>query len=88
MKFSIAVITLSVAAMANAHGYFVTPKAREPGPVFAADCGSTANSMWSSDINGNVQGLLNAAGQQSDFKAGKCKVWKWYVASKSDRVAS
>lgn len=76
MKFSITAIILSVAAMANAHGYFVSPPARQPGNVFAQDCGEQAKNMWSGDINGNIQGLLQVATSQPDFNVQKCKVDK------------
>lgn len=76
MKFSIAAITLSIAAMANAHGYLVSPPPRQPGPAFTRDCGAQANSMWSSDINGNVQGLLQVVTSQPDYNPKRCKVYK------------
>lgn len=76
MKFSITAITLGLAAYANAHGYFVSPAPRQPGPAFAADCGQQALSTWSSDINGNIQGLMQIVSNQPDFNAKRCKVDK------------
>lgn len=72
MKLSISAITLSIAAMANAHGYFVDPPARQPGAVFQGDCGAQAYNMFSSDINGNSQGLLQVVASQSDYNPKKC----------------
>lgn len=73
MKVSITAITLSIAALANAHGYFVSPEARRPGEAFTKDCGAQANSLFSSDINGNIQGLLQVVSSRSDFNPKKCK---------------
>ena len=77
MHFTLTALTLSaLAALTNAHGYFVNPPPRQPGDAFTRDCGAQANSMWSSDINGNIQGLLQVAPNQPDFHAARCKVWK------------
>lgn len=72
MKFSVPAITLSIAAMANAHGYFVSPPPRQPGAVFTKACGEQAYNMFSSDINGNSQGLLQVVASQSDYNPKKC----------------
>lgn len=68
---------LSLAALATqvaGHGYLTSPAPRQPGPALAKACGSQINSMWSSDINGNIQTALQNA-NQPDFKAAECDIW-------------
>lgn len=76
MKLSLTALALSIATTVSTHGYFVSPPAREPGPAFTRDCGEQAYNMWSGDINGNVQTLLQIAANQPDFKPKRCTVWK------------
>lgn len=44
-----------LAAMADAHGYFVTPTARKPGALFASICSEQAYYNMEGSINGNIQ---------------------------------
>lgn len=74
LTLSIAIAT-SMAALANAHGYFVSPKARGPGPAFQKACGMQAYNMMSGDINGNVQGLQQVVANQPDYNPATCHLW-------------
>ncbi|KAK3704897.1 hypothetical protein LTR37_013588 [Vermiconidia calcicola] len=65
-----------MAGLANAHGYFETPKARQPGPAFQKACGMQAYYAMSGDINGNIQGLANTVANQPDYNPEKCHLWQ------------
>jgi predicted carbohydrate-binding protein with CBM5 and CBM33 domain len=69
------IVSLAVAGLANAHGYFADPPARQPGNAYKAACGEQAYNMMSSDINGNIQGLQQLTSNQADFDAEKCGLW-------------
>ncbi|PSK55957.1 hypothetical protein B9Z65_4835 [Elsinoe australis] len=62
-------------ASVSAHGIITDPAPRGPGPAFQAACGMQAYYQVSSDPNGNVQGLLNIATQQPDYKAADCRAY-------------
>ena len=63
-------------ALANAHGYFVSPGARQPGPAFRKSCGMQAYYNMVGSINGNIQGLYQVVNGQSDYNPATCKLWK------------
>lgn len=73
MKYLAAILT--ILELVSAHGYFEAPFGRKPGNAFSAACGAQANSMMSSDINGNIQGLQNLVASQSDYDPTKCDFW-------------
>ena len=64
-----------MATLVSAHGYITSPKARQPGSAFKEKCGQQLLSQQSSDINGNIQGMLQVAVNQKDFNAAECNVW-------------
>ncbi|KXL50655.1 hypothetical protein M433DRAFT_2027 [Acidomyces richmondensis BFW] len=64
-----------MAALANAHGYFVTPKARQPGTAFADACSMQAFYNMEGSIDGNIQGLEQVAASQPDYKPKECNFW-------------
>lgn len=67
---------LAMAALANAHGYFQSPKGRQPGTAMKSACGEQAYNMMASDINGNIQGLESLTANQADYNAAECHLWK------------
>jgi predicted carbohydrate-binding protein with CBM5 and CBM33 domain len=76
MKLTLSIaLTTSLAALTNAHGYFVSPKARQPGPAYEKSCGTQAFNMMSGDINGNIQGLEQVVAGQSDYNPKTCHLW-------------
>lgn len=77
----------SMAALANAHGYFVTPTARQPGPAFQAACGMQAYYQMSGDINGNIQGLTQTTKGQPDYNPAQCHLWKCKGMKYADNTA-
>lgn len=56
-----------------AHGFIRTPAPRQPGDAYKAACGDQPFYQQSSDINGNVQGILQVVG--NDLKAADCNLW-------------
>lgn len=81
-------VAASMAALTNAHGYFVTPKARVPGPAMQATCGQQAYNMMASDINGNIQGLQQVIKGQSDYHAADCNLWRCKGMKYADNKAN
>lgn len=75
MKLSIILTAATMAALANAHGYFVTPKARQPGTAFADACSMQAFYNMEGSIDGNIQGLEQVAASQPDYKPKECNFW-------------
>ncbi|KAK1040762.1 hypothetical protein LTR33_015772 [Friedmanniomyces endolithicus] len=78
----------AMASLADAHGYFVTPKARQPGPAFQVACGMQAYYQMSGDINGNVQGLMQTVKGQSDYNPAQCNLWKCKGMKYDDNTAN
>ncbi|TKA72675.1 hypothetical protein B0A55_06282 [Friedmanniomyces simplex] len=78
----------AMASLAEAHGYFVTPKARQPGPAFQAACGMQAYYQMSGDINGNIQGLTQTVKGQSDYHPAECNLWKCKGMKYADNTAN
>ncbi|KAK4621137.1 uncharacterized protein CLAFUR5_10447 [Fulvia fulva] len=62
--------------LTNAHGYFQSPKGRQPGDVFRSACGEHAYNMMASDINGNIQGLQTLTANQANYNPSTCHLWK------------
>lgn len=79
MQITVPSSLLALAALANAHGYFESPVGRQPGDAFKAACGEQAYNMMSSDINGNIQGLMQLTANQADYNADECNLWKCKV---------
>lgn len=73
---SLLATTVTLNSYANAHGYFVTPAARQPGTAYQASCGMQASYQMSGDINGNIQGLEQTVASQTDYNAAECHLWK------------
>lgn len=80
MQITVPSSLLALAALANAHGYFESPVGRQPGDAFKAACGDQAYNMMSSDINGNIQGLMQLTANQADYNADECDLWKCKVS--------
>lgn len=80
MQITVPSSLLALAALANAHGYFESPVGRQPGDAFKAACGEQAYNMMSSDINGNIQGLMQLTANQADYNADECDLWKCKVS--------
>lgn len=55
------------------HGIIKDPAPRQPGAAFEAACGEQPFYQQSSDINGNVQGIMQVVG--ADFDASACNLW-------------
>lgn len=70
--YSIATL-LPLVPLVAAHGFINSPAPRRPGDAFAAACGQQPFNQQSSDINGNVQGILQVVGQ--DLVASDCNLW-------------
>lgn len=56
-----------------AHGFIKSPTPRKPGDAFKAACGEQPYYQQSSDINGNVQGILQVVGSSLD--SANCNLW-------------
>lgn len=64
---------VSLVPLVAAHGFINSPAPRRPGDAFAAACGQQPFSQQSSDINGNVQGIMQVVGDDLDTAA--CNLW-------------
>ncbi|KAF2224119.1 hypothetical protein BDZ85DRAFT_183265, partial [Elsinoe ampelina] len=71
MKSTILAVSGFIASV-SAHGLLVSPAPRQPGAAHRASCGAQANYQ---DKNGNIQGVLQVARQQSDYNAATCNLW-------------
>jgi hypothetical protein len=69
-------LAASAATLINAHGYFTSPKARQPGSAFEKACGQQAYDNMAADINGNIQGLQQITANQPDYNPSTCHLWK------------
>ncbi|CAK3911754.1 Hypothetical predicted protein [Lecanosticta acicola] len=87
MKLTIPSSLLTLAVLANAHGYFESPIGRQPGDAFKAACGQQAYDMMQADINGNIQGLEQLTANQADYKASECELWKCKGMKYTDNTA-
>lgn len=89
MKLLLSVmLAASAATLTNAHGYFTSPKARQPGPAFEAACGQQAYDNMAADINGNIQGLEQITANQPDYNAKTCHLWKCKGMKYADNTAN
>ena len=89
MKLSLSLLlATSIATLTNAHGYFVSPKARLPGPAFQAACGQQAYYNMVGDINGNIQGLQSITANQPDYNPNTCHLWKCKGMKYADNKAN
>jgi predicted carbohydrate-binding protein with CBM5 and CBM33 domain len=64
---------LAFVPLVAAHGFIRSPAPRQPGEAFKAACGEQPFFQQSSDINGNVQGILQVVGANLDAAA--CNLW-------------
>lgn len=77
MKLLLSVwLAASTASLANAHGYFTSPKGRQPGQAFQNACGLQAYNNMAGDINGNIQGLQQVTANQADYNPNTCHLNK------------
>ncbi|KAJ5407187.1 hypothetical protein N7465_008471 [Penicillium sp. CMV-2018d] len=90
-NFTPALAFASIISLVNAHGFVTKPEARQPGTAMGAACGAQVLSNQGSDKYGNIQGELQVASSQSDYKAAECDIWlcKGYkFADNKDNVQS
>jgi hypothetical protein len=90
-QFTSALAIASIVSLVNGHGFVTTPKARQPGTAMGAACGQQVLSNQGSDKYGNIQGELQIASNQNDYKAEECDIWlcKGYkFADNKDNVQS
>ncbi|KAJ6191157.1 hypothetical protein N7519_001178 [Penicillium mononematosum] len=90
-QFTSALAIASIVSLVNGHGFVTTPKARQPGTAMGAACGQQVLSNQGSDKYGNIQGELQIASSQNDYKAEECDIWlcKGYkFADNKDNVQS
>ncbi|KAJ5682658.1 hypothetical protein N7462_005823 [Penicillium macrosclerotiorum] len=77
--------------LVHGHGFVTSPTARMPGDAMKAACGEQVEVNQESDNYGNIQGELQVAASQSDYKAAACDIWlcKGYkFADNKDNVYS
>ncbi|KAL1597844.1 hypothetical protein SLS60_008331 [Paraconiothyrium brasiliense] len=87
-SYTAAVGLAAFATQVAAHGYLTSPKPRMPGDALTKACGSQINSMWSSDINGNIQTALQIASSQSDYDDAACNIWQCKGMKYEDNTAN
>ncbi|KAJ5615227.1 hypothetical protein N7537_000341 [Penicillium hordei] len=90
-NFAPALAFASIISLVNAHGFVTSPEARQPGTAMGAACGQQVQSNQDSDKYGNIQGELQVASSQNDYKAAECDIWlcKGYkFADNKDNVQS
>lgn len=63
----------AVVPLVAGHGLIKSPPHRLPGDAYEAACGQQPFYQQSSDVNGNVQGIMQVVG--SDFNAAECNLW-------------
>ncbi|KAJ5082699.1 hypothetical protein N7532_011742 [Penicillium argentinense] len=81
----------SIIPLVHGHGFVSSPTARMPGDAMASACGQQVKINQESDNYGNIQGELQVANGQSDYKAAACDIWlcKGYkFADNKDNVYS
>ena len=89
MKTTFTIIaTAGMAALANAHGYFTSPAARQPGNAFKDACGQQAYYNMDGNINGNIQGLEQVTQGQPDYHPAECELWKCKGMKYQDNTAN
>ena len=81
-------LAAGAATLANAHGYFTSPKARQPDPAFLAACRQQAYDNMAADINGDIQGLEQITANQPDYNAATCHLWKCKGMKYADNKAN
>ncbi|KAI6837803.1 hypothetical protein KC332_g6303 [Hortaea werneckii] len=77
MKFTTSTLAAAggMIASANAHGFITSPQARMPGDAMQSACGTQVYYNQMGDNYGNVQGELQVASSQDDYKADPCNIW-------------
>ncbi|THY26003.1 hypothetical protein D6D01_04659 [Aureobasidium pullulans] len=76
MKYTTTALAIAgMAATVRGHGFLTSPKARMPGTAFQAACGQQVYYNQAGDNYGNVQGELQVAKTQTDYKAAECDIW-------------
>ncbi|KAI5269485.1 hypothetical protein E4T47_07050 [Aureobasidium subglaciale] len=76
MKYTTTALAVAgMAATVRGHGFLSSPKARMPGDAFQAACGQQVYYNQAGDNYGNIQGELQVAKTQTDYKAAECNIW-------------
>ena len=78
-------------ASVNAHGFVTSPPARMPGDAMQEACGMQVYYNQMGDNYGNVQGELQVAATQNDYKEDPCNIWMckgFKFADNKDNVQS
>ncbi|KAI7486189.1 hypothetical protein D0860_02171 [Hortaea werneckii] len=77
MKFTTSTLAAAggMIASANAHGFITSPQARMPGDAMQSACGMQVYYNQMGDNYGNVQGELQVASSQDDYKEDPCNIW-------------
>ncbi|KAH9896217.1 chitin binding domain-containing protein [Xylariomycetidae sp. FL2044] len=73
--FSAAFGLVGLASTVAGHGFVTDPPARMPGDAMQSACGQQVTINQQSDNYGNVQGELQVASSQSDYKEAECDIW-------------
>jgi hypothetical protein len=89
MKLTLTLLTAAgMVAFTNAHGYFVSPKGRQPGSMYEKVCGQQAYYNMVGSINGNIQGLEQVVANQPDYHPTECHLWKCKGLRYADNTAN
>ncbi|KAJ5658802.1 uncharacterized protein N7484_002451 [Penicillium longicatenatum] len=74
-QFTSLAAVAGLVSLVHGHGFVSSPTPRYPGSAFEASCGQQAYYTETSDVYGNVQGMLQVADSQSDYNAAECNAW-------------
>lgn len=74
-QFASLAAVAGLVSLVHGHGFVSSPTPRYPGSAFEAACGQQAYDTETSDVYGNVQGMLQVADSQSDYNAAECNAW-------------
>lgn len=74
-QFTSLAAVAGLVSLVHGHGFVSSPTPRYPGSAFEAACGQQAYDTETSDVYGNVQGMLQVAESQSDYNAAECNAW-------------
>ncbi|TVY82300.1 hypothetical protein LSUE1_G002247 [Lachnellula suecica] len=72
----------------SAHGAISSPTPRAAGAAMKAACGEQVFNNQASDSFGNIQGELQVAKGQTDFKAAECNIWQCKGFKFADNTAN
>ncbi|KAJ5553693.1 hypothetical protein N7494_003071 [Penicillium frequentans] len=74
-QFTSLAAVAGLVSLVHGHGFVSSPTPRYPGSAFEAACGQQAYDTETSDVYGNIQGMLQVAESQSDYNAAECNAW-------------